>query len=222
MLKKFINITQIIWKNEENIICDWVNHYLNLDFDKIIIYDNLSNIPIKLLLNNNNLLNDKIEILIENTEFINQKNIYTECINNNKDLDWLLLCDADEFLYIKDNTIKNFLNNFSEDTCTILINWLVYGTSNNQIYNKSQSIYEQFTKREDYTHFWNIFVKSFVRPKLIIESQSPHITYNKNYIVAVTFSASQEAEKENSILVPPGEEKETERADHPVFIWQFQ
>jgi hypothetical protein len=45
---------------------------------------------------------------------------------------------------------------------------------------------------------------------------------NHNFIVAVTFSASQEAEKENSILVPPGEEKETERAEHPVFIWQYQ
>jgi hypothetical protein len=39
---------------------------------------------------------------------------------------------------------------------------------------------------------------------------------NQNFIVAVTFSASQEAEKENSISEPPGEEKETEQAELPV------
>tara|TARA_B100000780_G_C20784792_1_gene311647 strand:- start:333 stop:479 length:147 start_codon:yes stop_codon:yes gene_type:complete len=30
-------------KNEEKIICDFVKYYINLDFDRIIIYDNLSN-----------------------------------------------------------------------------------------------------------------------------------------------------------------------------------
>lgn len=42
---------------------------------------------------------------------------------------------------------------------------------------------------------------------------------NHYFIVAVTFSVSQEVEKENSILVPPGEEKETERAELPVCTW---
>lgn len=35
-------------------------------------------------------------------------------------------------------------------------------------------------------------------------------------IVAVTFFAFQEVEKVNLILVPPGEEKETEHVDKPV------
>ena len=39
---------------------------------------------------------------------------------------------------------------------------------------------------------------------------------NQNFIVAVTFSASQEVEKENSISEPPGEEKETEQAELSV------
>ena len=29
-------------KDEQKIICDWVRHYLNLGFDKIFIYDNMS------------------------------------------------------------------------------------------------------------------------------------------------------------------------------------
>ena len=29
-------------KDEQKIICDWVNHYLKLGFDTIFIYDNMS------------------------------------------------------------------------------------------------------------------------------------------------------------------------------------
>jgi len=170
-------------KNEHKIICDWVKHYLKLDFDKIIIYDNLSVPSIKNILNEKNITSNKIQIIIDNCDYDKQRPLYQECVNSNKDLDWLLLCDSDEFLYIKKGTIKEFLNNFSSDTCTILINWLTYGTSNNNKYDISKNIFEQFTKREDYNHFWNSFVKSFIRPKFINNITSVHISFNKNYKV---------------------------------------
>lgn len=170
-------------KNEEKIICDWVNHYLKLGFDKIFIYDNMSEPTIESSLKEKNLLNDKVFIKIDTFPHSNQPFIYQECIDQNKDLDWLLLCDTDEFLWLKEGTIKNFLLKFSEDTCTILINWLVYGTSKLQTYNKTKSVFEQFTLREEYNHFWNTFVKSFVRPNLIEKVGNVHITYNSNYKV---------------------------------------
>ena len=36
--------------------------------------------------------------------------------DQNKDLDWILLCDADEFLWIKEGTIKEFLSFESEES----------------------------------------------------------------------------------------------------------
>ena len=84
-------------------------------------------------------------------------------------------------MWLKEGTIKDFLLKFSEDTCTILINWLVYGTSNLQTYNKNKSVFEQFILRENYNHFWNTFVKSFVRPKLIEKIGNVHITYNTSF-----------------------------------------
>ena len=168
-------------KDEQKIICDWVRYYIKLGFDKIIIYDNLSNPSIESTLTNNNILDDKIKIHIDPKDYSNQNNIYLDCIENNKDLDWILLCDTDEFLYIKDGTIKNFLNNFSEDTSTVLINWVVYGTSNNKTYDKTKTIFEQFLKRESYNNFFNIFVKSFVRPKLIEKIDNVHTIFNKNF-----------------------------------------
>ena len=159
---------------DEIIINDWINYYIQLGFDRIIIYDNMSKHPIQ---NNNN----KVIIITDTFEGSNQPVVYQECINNNKDLDWLLLCDADEFIYIKNGTIKDFLSTFSHDTCTILINWLVFGTNGKKTYDTSKTVFEQFTKREDYNHFWNQFVKSFIRPKLIDTIGNVHITYNSNY-----------------------------------------
>ena len=173
-------------RDEQKIIYDWTKYYINLGFDKIIIYDNMSNPSIEETLNfkgilDMNLDSSHIEIIIDTVDHSNQGNIYMDCINKNKDLDWLLLCDADEFIYIKDGTIKEFLNSFSNDTATILINWVVFGTSGNLTYDTSKTIFEQFTKREDYKHFWNIFVKSFIRPKLIETFGNVHITTNINY-----------------------------------------
>ena len=174
-------------KDEQKIICDWVRHYLNLGFDKIFIYDNMSEPSIENTLKEKNipphLLNNKIFIKIDTFPHSNQPVIYQECIDENKDLDWILLCDADEFLWLKQGTIKDFLSHFSDNTCTVLINWLVYGTSNLQTYDRNKSVYEQFILREDYSHFWNGFVKSFVRPKLIEKIGNVHVTHNNNYKV---------------------------------------
>ena len=168
-------------KDEQKIICDWVTYYLYLGFDKIIIYDNLSNPSIIDSLTEKDILSPKIEIIIDDTSHFNQVNIYQEAVDNNKDLDWLLLCDTDEFIWIQEGTIKDFLSDFSEDTCTIFINWLVYGTGNIINYNTIKTVFEQFIIREEYEHFWNTFVKSFIRPKLIEKVGNVHITYNSNY-----------------------------------------
>ena len=128
-------------------------------------------------------INEKIFIKYDVVKHSNQPVIYQECIDKNKDLDWILLSDCDEFLWLKEGTIKDFLSKFSEDTCTILINWLVYGTSNLEKYDNNKTVFNQFTLREEYGHFWNIFVKSFVRPKLIKKFGNVHVTYNKKYKV---------------------------------------
>tara|TARA_A100001015_G_scaffold228443_1_gene258148 strand:+ start:845 stop:1648 length:804 start_codon:yes stop_codon:yes gene_type:complete len=190
-------------KNEQKIICDWVNHYLKLGFDKIFIYDNMSEPSIETTLKEKNLLNEKIFIKYDVVKHSNQPAIYQECIDQNKDLDWLLLCDADEFLWLKEGTIKDFLLKFSEDTCTILINWLVYGTSNLEKYDNNKTVFDQFTLREEYGHFWNTFVKSFVRPKLIENFGNVHITYNSNYKICDIYK---------NVLTPPGD---LDKCDYP-------
>ena len=168
-------------KNEQNIIKDWVNYYLKLGFDFIYIYDNLSNPSVAKTLGNYD--RNKIKIKNDLVEKSNQFAVYQDCLNNNKHLDWLLICDADEFLYIKEGTIINFLNNFSNDTGTILINSLVFGTSGLLTYDSSKSIFEQFIKREPYNFRYNGCVKSFIRVKYIKFINSWHKIFNSNYLI---------------------------------------
>ena len=176
-------------KDEQKIISTWVKYYIQLGFDKIVIYDNMSNPSIENTLRETNMFDQsKVEIIIDNCNYSNQSNLYQACIDNNKDLDWLLLCDADEFLYIKDWNLKDFLNQYSADTCTILINWVVFGTSKLLHYDNNKTVFEQFTKRESYNHFWNIFVKSFIRPKLIETVGNVHITFNSKYKIKSVYN----------------------------------
>ena len=188
-------------KNEQKIICDWVKHYLDLGFDKIFIYDNLSEPSIETTLLDKNLLTDKVFIKIDTFPHSGQSVVYQETLNNNKDFDWILFCDADEFLWVKEGTIKDFLSKFTNETCTVLINWIVYGTSNLKTYDRNKTVFEQFTRREKYSHAWNVFVKSFVRPNLIEKIGSVHITTNKKYkaknIYRETVNVSKEGKCDN-------------------------
>jgi hypothetical protein len=178
-------------KNEQKIINDWVAYYLQLGFDKIIIYDNMSSPSIQESLEEKGNYNPMlIDIRIDTNPFSNQGACYNECIQQNKDLDWLLICDADEFIWHKDHNIKAFLATFPEDTCTILINWLVYGTSHLQKYNTTKTVFEQFIYREPYSHFWNQFVKSFIRPKLVNECTNVHYSYHPNYTIRSVYGTN--------------------------------
>jgi hypothetical protein len=168
-------------KDEQNIICDWVRYYLHIGFDKLIIYDNKSYPSVEETLTDSNLYDkNHIEIIIDKFEGHGQPIVYQEAIEHNKELDWLLLCDTDEFIYIKNGNIKEFLKTFSSDTCTILINWVVFGSNKLQCFDTTKTIFEQFTAREDYSHFWNRFPKSLIRPNLIEKFGNVHITVNFN------------------------------------------
>jgi hypothetical protein len=160
---------------DEITLNDWINYYLYLGFDRIIIYDNMSNPSVIFD-------NDKVKIIIDTFDGSNQCILYNNCLENNTDLDWILLCDGDEFLFSRKN-IKKWLETFSDDTCSVLINWVVFGTSGKASYDHSKTVFDQFTKRESYDNFWNRFVKSFVRPKMVLGKAHVHITYNNNFKV---------------------------------------
>ena len=99
-----------IVKNENKYLKEYVEYYLNLGFDKIIIGDN------------NDILGEQVKDVVKESEKVTiinvrgQKKIqcrfYEDCYKKFKDVcDWMAFFDADEFLELNNhNNIKDFLS----------------------------------------------------------------------------------------------------------------
>ena len=149
------------------------NHYKNLGYNHIFLYDN------------NNINGEKFEDVLEDEiikgfiTIINyrgrkgkpnkiggiQLEIYYDCYEkNNKDFDWLSFFDFDEFLELRpeNQSIQTFLSNKRYDKCqNIKINFLYY-SDNELLYYDNRSVQERFVSPL-YNHPFNNIVKSTVR-----------------------------------------------------------
>ena len=121
-----------IAKNEEGTIVEWINHHINLGFDKVIIYDNndefkkdnIHNIVNKYLSNHK----DKIIIKPCHDKVSYQTEAYNDFYKNNK-FKWCAFIDCDEFIELFHwKTIKDMVNdNMFKDANQISIYWKEIG-----------------------------------------------------------------------------------------------
>lgn len=149
-------------KNENCYIREWIQHYLDLNFDKVIVCDN----------NDDESLLDIISDYIEQgaVEVFDcrgldafQVQLYAMfCSEGN--YKWCAYFDCDEFLELGLYTdIKEYLDNKESEIC-ISFNWMVYG-SNGKIFKDGQGVQERF-KYPTYpisTFVENCYIKSIVR-----------------------------------------------------------
>jgi hypothetical protein len=166
------NNSAILFTNarDEPNIAEWVAHHILLGFDKIVVFDHLSKVPISLLINNT--FDNKLSIIRVNGEgpikLSLMKNALEIALKENHS--WMLYLDADEFLNINGfRNIKEYLNLFKEAD-SIGINWLMFGSSGH----KNQPaglITENFVRSELRL---NSHVKSFVRPSVAVKVLNPH------------------------------------------------
>ena len=148
---------------------EWVNHYLQLGFDKCIVADNNHDGDGE---NLGLMFKDNPNVIVEDCRGREnyQKQAYKELYSKYKDeFDWLLYCDADEFLVLEqDATIQDFIARFPRDCQVILSNWCTMG-DNNQIYaDYSRPLMERFTEkrpmaRSQYDFVDDFHVKSMVK-----------------------------------------------------------
>lgn len=129
-------------KNESEYIVEWVEHYFNLGFDKIILVDNNE-------LNDNSLYETLEKYINENfVEIFDcrgmeavQVAMYSDFCEIG-DYKWCAYFDCDEFLEIGVYPdIKSFLKQQNDDC--ILVNWLMFG-SNGKLYKEEGTVQERF------------------------------------------------------------------------------
>ena len=140
-----------IGKEENRYIREFVTYYEKLEVDKIFLYDNND----KGKEHFDTVIKDYIdkgfvEILdwrgIEKPHFKAINDCY---LRHNKQYDWLIFYDIDEFIHLENyRSIKDFLNKKKFDKCKkIYLNWVLH-TDNDLIYYNNLSLFERFPKVE--------------------------------------------------------------------------
>lgn len=154
---------------DETHIKEWVAHHLNLGFDHIFIFDHKSVIPIQSQFKPNiNLTIRKID---------GTGNIKGPCMENainyakNKQYDWMMYLDADEFLVLNSyKSIQDIIN--ANPTCNqICFNWIMFG-SNHLTNDPEGMILENYIRCSSKI---NQHVKSIVKVSAVSGVYNAHI-----------------------------------------------
>lgn len=173
------NVALFCNARDEKHIKEWAAHHLLIGFNRIIIFDHNSIVPLSTVFQN---FDKRVAIIRYNTP-PSQANIKIQLMNNALQIakqmkfDWFIYLDADEFIILNNNLvgIKDLLNryNFAD---SLALNWLMFGTSNLKT-DPDDLILESYTKSDLKL---NKHVKSFVRPSQATHSNNPHFYNIKN------------------------------------------
>ena len=133
-------------KKENLYIKEFVDYYIKLGFDHIYIYDNNPPNTEKI----SDIINESYNTYVTIYESIslnltNQSLAFTNCYHNiKKDFDWIFMIDVDEYLVIKNETLKNYLSDNIFKECDFLkIHWL-QPTNNNLVHYDNRPLLERF------------------------------------------------------------------------------
>jgi len=129
-------------KKENLYVSEFVDYYIKLGIDHMFIYDDNDQNIEKILNALGNKYKNKVTVY-ENIKnrIKNQSEAFTECYHNNRDkYDWFLMVDMDEYLYIVNNTLKNYLSNHIFNKCDFIIfHWVI--PNDNNLLNYDSSLY---------------------------------------------------------------------------------
>lgn len=148
-------------KNEDKYLVEFVEHYLNLGFDKIIIADN-NDEPTILSILDKYIKNGQVEIYDFRGVGSFQVHLYATFANEGN-YKWCAYFDADEFLELGAySNIKDFLEPIQENC--VLFHWINFGSNGEKHYN-NKPIQERFKLPVSPILYFkeNCFIKSIVK-----------------------------------------------------------
>jgi hypothetical protein len=165
---------------EENLyVKEFISYYIRLGMDKIFIYDDNDN--------NTEQISDMVEKRFrkyvkiykpKQLKLFNQAKQFTDCYSKNKDkYDWFLMVDMDEFLYIKKDSLKNYLSKPIFNKCDFIKFHWVMPNDNNHIYYENKPLFKRF--KGPYQK--SPFVKSIIRGKIKELKYMVHSPFNSPF-----------------------------------------
>jgi hypothetical protein len=152
-------------KKENLYIKEFIDYYIKLGIDHIFIYDDNDPNTEKM----SDIINDSYKNIVTIYENIkntikNQHLAFTTCYNNNiNKFDWFIMFDMDEYLYINNDTLKNYLSNKIFDKCDFIkIHW-AFPKDNNLIHYDPRPLFLRFKG----PFIKSLFIKSIIRGNII-------------------------------------------------------
>ena len=165
-----------IGKNENLYIKEFIEYYISLGVNKIIIYDNndidgekFDEVIIDYI------LNKSVDIIDVRGLSSIQIPIYNYCYKRNKDLyDWIGFIDIDEYIFIKnESNINEFLYNKKFAKCELIhLNWLIYN-DNNKINYENKPLNNRFLKPTEFFYQGKSFIRGGFNNLLIPATHIP-------------------------------------------------
>ena len=169
-------------KKENLYTREFVEYYIKLGFDHLFIYDDNDPYTEKIIDEVPDKYKDRVTIYdnLKDKKIRNQSDSFTHCYKSNLyKFDWLFMCDMDEFLFIRDDTIRRYLKNPVFDKCDFIkFNW-GNALDNDLVHYDNRTLMERFKS----PFVKNKFVKTMVRgdiPDLLYWVHSPYYSPKRN------------------------------------------
>ena len=154
-----------IAKDETAYLAEWIDYHLGLGFDRIVIYDNESAIPIKVA----PAQRGRVRVRSWKTRpgRAPQLSAYNHCLLwDGWRFDWLMYLDLDEFLNLhKHPDVRSFLADFTGYD-GVAINWRLFGSAGMRKHTAGP-VTRRFTRASPVGFEGNDLVKTIFRPRAV-------------------------------------------------------
>jgi len=171
---------RLVWKKRETVLLstnvkdevnmdEWIKWHLSLGFTHILIFDDMSKIPIKSSY-------DNVTVIVKHA---NKKEYMQKSFDfaKNRNIEYVLHLDADEYLYLKQPNIQDFIRLFPPSASAICIHWLFFGSSGIEKADTSKLI--PLFKRS--SKLLSPYVKTLAKVNQITSANCPHTYLLKSH-----------------------------------------
>jgi hypothetical protein len=163
---------------KENLyVKEFINYYFKLGIDKIFIIDDNDKNTEQI----SDMIDSKFKHFVKiykskKLKLFNQSKQFTFCYTKNKiKFDWIIMVDMDEYLYIKNDKLKNYLLKPVFKKCDFIKIHRVIANDNNHLHYENMPLFERF--KGPYKK--DIFIKSIIKgniPNLKYQVHSPYFS----------------------------------------------
>lgn len=175
-MKYFLSIVAI-FKNEESILHEWIEHYLMEGVNHFYLIDNNSTDNYQKILEPY-LQDGSVELNIDNRphmQEVHYNSYYLQKIKNESE--WVIVVDLDEFIYSRGSfkTITEYLKTLTENISQIYVPWKLFGSCG--LIEQPKSCIDSFMMRTLYNHVKTngminndrILTKTVIRTKYLVK-----------------------------------------------------